>query len=99
MRHGVVFACANARPFSNAFDRHLGAHEGGRPRWRMMMKTIKLTLLAAAGIALLAAAPASAQTQPRHAAHVSAKGARVQPYPAGGVYLLENRGAAYGGGA
>jgi hypothetical protein len=64
-----------------------------------MMKTIKLTLLAAAGIALLAAAPASAQTQPRHAAHVSAKGARVQPYPAGGVYLLENRGAAYGGGA
>jgi hypothetical protein len=62
------------------------------------MKAIKLTLLAAAGVALLAVAPASAQTAPRHAAHVSAKHERAHAYP-GGVYLLENRGAGYGGSA
>jgi hypothetical protein len=68
-------------------------------KWRLIMKTtLKLTLLAVAGTALLAAAPASAQTT-RHAAHVSAKAARVQAYPAGGVYLLENRGAVNGNAA
>jgi len=55
-----------------------------------MKTTIKLTLLAVTGAALLAAVPASAQTT-RHTAHVSAKAPRVQPAPAGGVYLLENR--------
>jgi hypothetical protein len=61
----------------------------------MTMNAIKLTLLAAAGVALLAAAPASAQTTPRHATHLSAKHERAHAYP-GGVYLLENRGAGYG---
>jgi hypothetical protein len=59
----------------------------------MTMNAIKLTLLAAAGVALLAAAPASAQTTPRHATHLSAKHEHAYP---GGVYLLENRGAGYG---
>lgn len=58
-----------------------------------MKTTIKLTLLAAAGAAVLAVAPASAQTTPRHTAYVSAKAARVQARPAGNLYLLENRGA------
>ena len=59
------------------------------------MNAIKLTLLAAAGVALLAAAPASAQTTARHATHLSAKHERAHAYP-GGVYLLENRGVGYG---
>jgi hypothetical protein len=62
------------------------------------MNAIKLTLLAAAGVALLAAAPASAQTTARHATRLSAKHVRAHAYP-GGVYLLENRGAGYGGAA
>jgi hypothetical protein len=62
------------------------------------MNTIKLTLLAAASVALLATAPLSAQAAPRqHAAHVTAKHERGQV--PGGVYLLENRGAGYGGAA
>jgi hypothetical protein len=58
------------------------------------MKTaIKLPLLAALGVASVAAAPVLAQAATGHRAHQE-RSAGVHEYRPGGVYLLENRPAA-----
>jgi hypothetical protein len=60
------------------------------------MKTaIKLTLLAALGVASVAAAPVLAQAATEHRAHHE-RSAGVHGYRPGEVYLLENRGAING---